>query len=166
MAKVAAWRLSEKQQERIRKEFKIPVDCCAPSTYWIVSLSDESIMPTKQELRQIRSYSEFIVQKFYNKDYQHRILVEKELPACGGHNTMILQKGSRWSGRSVPGWRYRKLTWNIGPLFVPDIADKNCPHYTLLELIERIERFRPEVWIKWQKDHPEIFPQHRASNRR
>ena len=84
--------LTSKQRKEIQERFKIPVDAYCPGTYWIASLDGESLMPTNEELAQIRSYIEFSIRRTY-REYWIDAILSKPLPACEGHNTLILRRG-------------------------------------------------------------------------
>ncbi len=148
--------LTDAEAARIQNEFRIPVDSHYPGTFWIVSLDRESFLPTDAELRQIRSYCEFVVRSYYNESYQERIL-GKPLPADSGHHTIIFCKGRGRQMATKERWGYRRRTWDTGPMYQPTLDQK--PH-TLVEVMNRMETIastRSEKWEGWKRQHPDIF---------
>lgn len=136
----------------IVQALKIPVDSDFPSTYWIASLSRASALPTADELRIIRSYIDFNIQRTYNLTYQERILA-KPFPAEGGHNTVIFRKGARWLHQDNPreGWAYRRIGWDAG--FWPRWPEPRVP---LIAVLEHLASDDPR-WADWKLKHPELF---------
>jgi len=148
--------LGNTDRATIQDEFKVPVDSSHPGTYWIACLDYESFLPTNLELLQIRSFIEFSTKRTYREHYQTKIL-EKPLASCSGHNTLIFLKGLR-SNESDQGWRFRRASWEIGPMYVPSITDADYRPHTLVEVMDIVEKNIPEPWQKWKQEHPEIFP--------
>lgn len=144
--------LNAEQRTRIQEEFRIPVDSFHPRTYWIVSLDYESEMPTDQELRQLRSFCEFLVRKYYTEGYHRRLLEAMPFAACAGHNTTIFRKGSD------DGWGYRRYTWQVGPPYVPNRMTRDYTPSSLVAVLERCESLLPEEWQRWMREHPDMFP--------
>ncbi len=140
--------ITQEQQEHIEKSFRIPVDTSHPGTYWIISLARESIMPSDEELKQMRSHQEFSVRRTYAESYQE-VVLKRKLPYDNGHNTVIFNKSKR-------GWLFRRLTWE-GPLFIPSPTE-NKLSLTLVEIMDRNEDFDSLKWEEWKREHPEIFP--------
>ena len=154
--------LSYEQREHAQNKFKVPVDSFKPSTWWIISLDSESLMPTDRELLQIKSFGVYLVRSIYNEHWQKKILEEKPMPACGRHNTTIFRKGLRNRRGDFPAvqddnWFYRQWSWEIGPLYVPDIFDKNYKGLSLVKVMDRSRSLLAERWAKWKRDHKEIF---------
>lgn len=155
-------RLNEADVARIQNQFKIPVDCEYPLTYWIIALDRESFMPTDIELSQLRNYCEFVVHNTYNNP--HYILVEKPLAWCSGHNTIVFRNGLRATNfrkQHDPGeWFYRRMTWTVGPTYVPDIFGANDLKYephSLIDIFNRIEKNVPEKWEEWKNKNNKIY---------
>jgi hypothetical protein len=157
--------LTEEQQAYIRS-LKIPVDSDYPGTYWIASLSYESVMPTEVELKMIQSYIEYAIKSHYNQTYQDGIFA-KVLPAAGGHVTKIFRKGARWAHQPDPleGWVYRLTTWERGHW--PQWPE---PRVSLIQVLDHIHQYVPypdprmgeeehlsPAWVKWKAQHPDIF---------
>ncbi len=135
--------ITQEQQEHIEKGFKIPIDAD-----WIISLARESIMPSDEELKQMRSYQEFRVRHTYAESYQE-VVLKRELPYDNGHNTVIYKKSER-------GWLFRRSSWENPLLFFPSPTESERSH-TLVEIIDGDENFCRE-WDKWKRERPEIFP--------
>ncbi len=139
--------ITQEQQEHIEKSFRIPVDTSHPGTYWIISLARESIMPSDEELKQMRSHQEFSVRRTYAESYQE-VVLKRKLPYDNGHNTVIFKKSER-------GWLFRRSSWE-SPFFVPSPTENERP-LTLVEAIDRDENY-DRKWDEWKQKHPEIFP--------
>jgi hypothetical protein len=150
--------LTKRWVKHIQKRFHIPVDSSYPGTYWIISIDRESQMPTSEELRQLQSYREFWVRQVYNEEYAQKILANG-LPRCSGHNTAIFRKGSPAGNGAEQYWFYRKMTWQSGPMFVPDVMGPNYKGLTLVELLDQhLNDLRADNWTQWKKEHLSIFP--------
>lgn len=149
--------ITTEQRLRIQNEFRIPVDSSHPGKYWIAALDGESSMPTDIELRQIRSFIEFIVGRVFGENYGKRILAERPLVYCGDHNTTVFLKGLR-DDSTKEGWRYRKMRWRTGPTYMPSIAEGDYRPLTLVEIMDLMEKLIFEEWNEWKQAHPEIFP--------
>lgn len=147
--------LNDQERENIQK-FKIPVDSFKPITNWIVSLDGESMLPTDEELKQIRSYCEYKIKTVYNESYATRLLNE-DLPKESGHNTTIFRKGFRFGCIHI-GWFYRRRSWNRYPTYVPDLSAKNYKMLSLVGVMNRAEDIIPKKWEDWKRDHNDIFP--------
>jgi hypothetical protein len=148
--------LAEAQIALIQGRFRIPVDSFIPSQFWIISLCRESLMPTDQELAQLRSYCNFIVKKTYNEEYGRRIL-RMRLPYDPGHfNTIIFRKGAPFSPKDC-GWFFREPTRKFGLSFLPAIGEGYHSH-TLAETMDGYETRTPAEWKEWKRKHHPIFP--------
>ncbi len=148
--------LAPEQRKEIQGRFKIPVDSSCPTTYWIVSIDGESSMPTNEELAQIKSYIEFSTRRTYIEGAA-RLILGKPLPACPGHNTLILRKGDPLYS-VIQGWFFRKSSWQNGPFYVPS---KTAPDYRDLGLVEALDKYEdifPGRWTEWKDKYPDIFP--------
>lgn len=149
--------LSEEQRLHIQS-FRIPVDSNYPLTYWIASISDESAMPTDDELRMIWSYIEYAVKNTYREEWQEKAMA-RPLPLCSGHVTKVLRKGARWRYMDNPseGWAYRKNDSR----YMPGLKER-LPLIEVLDLINCHiwDEARPlaPAWVKWKAEHPDIFP--------
>jgi len=146
--------LTDTQRKHIQK-FHIPIDVYCPGTYWIVSLDCESMMPTDEELAQIKSYIEYSVRRTY-QEYWVDVILNKPLSACSGHNTLILRKGSPLLP-AVQGWFYRKMFWRGGAVYWPVIGAEYKDR-GLVEIFDKYEDFSSESWTEWKNSHPDIFP--------
>lgn len=165
--------LKSAEARRIESEFGVPTSGSMwPRVFWLACVVvpeqsyDKHVLPTDDEVRQIRSYIEFKATSFYNDTWAKKIL-EDALPVCGGHNTVIFGKypetpaeGSSWTG-----WGYRRMTWETGtwPHAYQSRGAKNLPDHplTLVETIDHCEGFGDEPspkWEAWKAAHPEIFP--------
>lgn len=147
-------------QEKVVNEFKIPVDSCYPSSYWIVCLDRNSEMPTKEELIQIRSFIEFIIKRTYVISYQKKLLA-MPLALENGHNTLVLCKGIHYSAHC---WVFRRSTWQIGPIFVPHFTEPDFHVYTLIEILDRNETVYSSKWSLWKNSNTAIFPTNTTSS--
>lgn len=147
--------LSPAETQRIQSEFHIPVDSSDPGTYWIISLDSDSLLPTDEELALLRSYQEFAIKRIYTESFVERLL-KLALPKCAGHNTVIFRKGSHIEGADQH-WFYRRISWVLGPTYVPFPSDRDYKGLTLRELLDRIENLVPQKWGKWKEKNKGIF---------
>lgn len=122
----------------------------------IISLDSDSAMPSDKELGMLQSYREFVVRKIYNRPKE---ILEMQFPASEGHNTIIFLKGEWWHPNGREGWCFRRMTWNMGPLFYPprDVKEPCPPPWNLIQLLDKVENLLPKEWEKWKTEHPEIF---------
>jgi hypothetical protein len=157
--------LNAEQMGKVHREFKIPCTkgggtgicgmASAFSNNFIICLDADSSEPTDMELKQLSSYREYKVRSLYrNPD----AILDMEFPADNGHNTTVFLKGPAWSCNGEQGWCYRKMTWTMGPVFVPTIGMKDAPPWNLVHLLDNIENLIPEKWQEWKLAHPDIFP--------
>ena len=146
--------LTQEQRSHVQEKFGIPVDSSVPNTCWIVSLDVRSVMPTDEELRQIRSFCEYIVSYIYDESHQRRILANK-LPMASDHNTIILHKGRQY-GSDDNAWFYRKMSYS-DPTFAPNPTHVQYDPPSLMQLMSRYELLFPERWDDWKTARPEIF---------
>src|SRR3989338_8574134 len=121
--------LSDQEVRRIQNEFRIPVDSFNPSKFWIIALYRESFLPTEQELKQLRSYCEYVIQKHYTSRTRE-MLMNLCLPVCTGHNTAIFNNGLRRGVETQrPGhWFFRKISWRDGCYFPNYLNTSYHPH--------------------------------------
>lgn len=124
----------------------------------IISLDHNSTMPTEKELAMLASYQEFLIRLRLHITNPEKIL-QMEFPSDQGYNTVIFIKGDHlWDANGKNGWAYRRMTWEIDPLFSPGLnPDNTKPQLTLVQLLDKIENKIPEKWKKWKEEHPDIF---------
>jgi len=119
--------LTQEQVQHI-ESFKVPVTkgrglgiCTFAAIMFerpTVSIDVESTMPTDDEIRLVRTYIEFGVRRYFNETWVNKILSAK-LPVVEGHNTLVLLKGPAWRPNGESGWACRRVTWEVGPSFIP-----------------------------------------------
>jgi hypothetical protein len=148
--------LSAQEIEYIQTNFRIPVDSTWPGTYWIVSLDRVSLMPTDEELGMIASYCAFVVQNIYNEHYQ-RLIMARDFPKEASHNTAIFRKGSPIRDGMERHWFYRQISWESGPAYFPDARMDEYKGYSLLRIMDHIQKLVPNPWIAWKNYRPMIF---------
>lgn len=146
-----------KEQVQHIESFKVPVSqgrglgICPFATMMferpLVSIDVESVMPTDDETRLVRTYIEFGVRRYFNETWVNKILSAK-LPVVEGHNTLVLLKGPAWRPNGESGWAYRRITWEVGPSFMPF----DDGPWSLLQALDREETDtypRKRVNEKW-----------------
>ncbi|MBP9821978.1 MAG: hypothetical protein KBC81_00820 [Candidatus Pacebacteria bacterium] len=144
--------LSRRAQVRIRREHNIPTDSLSPKIYWLASLYAWSEIPNSKELRQIKSYVEFLASQ-YGPEVEAEIL-SKPLPARLGHDTTILKKGG-WKR----GWSYRKMSWGEKP-FSPQKEEVLAGPLSLIDILDRCQAVNgaePNTWSNWKESHRDTF---------
>lgn len=120
----------------------------------ILALSDQSVMPTDEELGLLRCLLEFSIYDYYKPSYVEKLL-DMQFPADEGTNTIVFVKGDHWSPNGVAGWAYRQITWSTGPLFVPSRDSKPIPPWTLEQAVLHELRFEERVgrWEAFKSKH-------------
>lgn len=114
--------------------------------------------PTDLEAQQLASFLRYYIDTWYNESYKLR-LAERPFDIDGGANGMTFIK------YAAGDWGYRRRTWNIGPLFVPqtpEFAERPIGPLTLPALFDYIygdgEGNDRPGWARWKADHPDVFP--------
>ncbi|OGZ11651.1 MAG: hypothetical protein A3D67_00460 [Candidatus Lloydbacteria bacterium RIFCSPHIGHO2_02_FULL_51_22] len=148
--------LSDRNTKRIQSKFKIPVDSFNPGTHWIVSLDRESHLPTDLELRQIRSYGEFVTKTTYLHEMAERILA-LPLPKAGEHHTVIFRKGHGSAPGTEEHWFRRKAMWR-NPRYIPNPVLPQYRGLSLVHVMDAEETLFPEKWALWKRKYPKLFP--------
>lgn len=137
--------------------------------YYLAGVCVDSVMPTDEELRQVRSYIEFVGRRTYGEQ-----ILAMPLPADPGHNTVVLVKGGLYKGNPQPteGWSYRRYTWDTGIFpYRTKVDGTSFRPWSLAEVLDGIEgdisterssgvqRAVPRTpWEKWKTAHAEAFP--------
>ena len=149
--------LSDSEVLRVQDQFRIPVDSFSPSKYWIIALDRESFLPTDEELRQIRSYGDYVIGKNYISPTKEKLL-SVVLPAYSGHNTIIFNNGlCRGAETQDPRhWFFRRASWRNGAYYPNYFASFYRPH-TLFQVMDKAEEFSADAWEQWKSQHPDIF---------
>ncbi|WUH94498.1 hypothetical protein OG900_33080 [Streptomyces sp. NBC_00433] len=113
--------------------------------------------PTDAEAQQLASFLGYYIDTWYGDSYKAR-LAERPFDVDGGANGMTFVK------YGAGDWGYRRRTWTMGPLFVPqspNFAERPIGPLTLPQLMDRIYddgdgNDRPD-WAQWKADHPDVF---------
>ncbi|WP_329131632.1 hypothetical protein OG552_10725 [Streptomyces sp. NBC_01476] len=92
---------------------RIPVASAWADWNYIVAFDKESaVRPDSTEARQLASCLRYYIDSWYTESYKAR-LAERPFDIDGGANGLTFHKYG-------PGdWGYRRRTWTMGPLYVP-----------------------------------------------
>jgi len=151
------------------ESFGVPVVALyVDRAYYLAGICVDSVMPTDDELRQVRSFIEFVGKRIYGAAAK-RILA-MPLPADPGHNTIVLVKGGLYKGNPQPteGWSYKRYTWETGvfpyrtapfrPWDLSEVLDA-IEGDVVTERSDGTQRAVPRApWKKWKVAHTEAFP--------
>jgi len=155
-----------KEKSWLWSKYKIP---CDNKYLYIFCLSEYSACPTIDEIKVLLAYREFVVSDFYGLTMEE---FWEKYPegAIGGHNTVEFVKGNYlFDMRGENGWGYCRMTWQIGPMYVPGMDHFPEGPWSLMEVINSCRSMCDEVdkdWEKWKKEHKIIPPssiQHRLN---
>lgn len=157
MTKTADWPYDADRDDPLTA-LRIPVTSSHPGWCYLVAFDRESAArPTEAETAMLVSFRQEYIDRWYNDSYKVR-LAERPFDIDGGANGVIFRK---WGDGD---WGYRRRTWTVGPLYVPQnpaFPDRVLGPLTLPRLLDHIhscgdgEPKRP--WLEWKAAHPEVF---------
>lgn len=103
----------------------------------------DSEVPTPDESIQLKSYIQYVAKKCTG-DANETI--------SAGHNTAVFRKHPKY------GWQYRRMTWESGPLFAPNVEDgKGLSLADCLDLAETISDTISSSWVEWKSKYPKGY---------
>lgn len=113
--------------------------------------------PTDAEAAMIASFIREYITHWFRESYQHK-LAQRPLDVDSGCNTVVFCK------YGPDDWAYRRMSWEYGPLFVPEpphMKDRQGP-LSLEQVMDRVHTIGDDGpmprWTTWRADHPEVFP--------
>jgi hypothetical protein len=138
-------------------DLRIPVTSSHPDWCYLVAFDRESAArPTDAEARMLASFREDYIAYWYNDSYKAR-MAERPFDMDGGANGVVFRK---WA---TDDWGYRRRTWSVGPLYVPQspaFADRALGPLSLAGLMDHIHSHgdKPSArWVQWKASHPDVF---------
>lgn len=148
-------------------ELQIPVTSLVDNRFYFVAIVDgRSAEIAPAEAAMIRSYIEYTIGWMYRYGETFEGFVAHwsggaaPFAAIGGHNTVTFLK------RSDADWAYRRLTWEVGPYYVPQPATGHGEPLTLPQLLDGMNSYDNrwagpgrinERWAAWKARYPDIF---------
>lgn len=132
-----------------------------PRWNYIVAFdTSRSQRPTDTEAAMIQSFLCEYIEYWYNERWKAR-LAERPFDIDGGANGVVFCK---WGDGD---WGYRRRSWSMGPLYVPqsprlrEIDSSRLGPLDLDRLMDRVHthgRGEPTTrWLGWKAAHPEVF---------
>jgi hypothetical protein len=114
--------------------------------------------PTDAEAAMLASYIDEYIAYFLG-DRERERMRKRPLDVEGRVVTRIFVK------YGVDDWGYRVVTWERGPLYVPQspamrerYPEEAVGPLSLEQVLDRAHDIYPDRWIKWKADHPDVFP--------
>lgn len=137
---------------------RIPVVSAWADWNYIVAFDKESPRrPNDDEARQLASFLRYYIDTWYGDSYKAR-LAKRPFDIDDGANGMTFRKYADGD------WGYRRRTWTMGPLFVPqqpEFAERPIGPLALPELFDHIysdgDGNNHPGWAQWKADHPDVF---------
>jgi hypothetical protein len=152
-----AWPYDADRDDPLTK-LRIPVTESRGDWCYLVAFDrDSPARPDDTEAALLVSALNYYIDYWYNDTYKAR-LAERPFDVDSGANGITFRK-------YAPGdWGYRRRTWTMGPLFVPQpptFTQRPVGPLTLAQLLDRIYgdedgTLRPD-WAQWKNDHPDVF---------
>jgi hypothetical protein len=116
--------------------------------------------PTGTEAEMIASFTREYIEHWYTATWKMR-LAERPFDIDGSANGITFRK---WG---EDDWGYRRRTWTMGPLYVPQSpqlrasASLTIGPMTLVQVMDRAHsggEDKPHArWTAWKAAHPEVF---------
>lgn len=158
MPETADWPYDAPQDDPLTA-LRIPVASSHPDWYYLTAFDGDSpVRPTDAEALMLASYNSEYIAYWYRDSYKAK-LAERPFDVDGGANGTIFRKYGQ------DDWGYRKRTWTMGPLYVPQspaFTDRQLGPLTLEQVMDRIHcHGEPEPskrWADWKAAHPDVFP--------
>lgn len=146
-------------------KLRIAVTGSHPGWYYLVAFDrDSDDRPTGAEAAMLASCLDEYKTYWYAGGSYAQKLAERALDVDGGANGTIFRK---WGDND---WGYRKQTWTMGPMFVPQSPrirerypdEAPLGPLTLAQLMDHIHAHGDDQpcrrWLDWKAAHPEVFP--------
>lgn len=138
---------------------RIPAVSSHPDWYYLTAFdAGSALRPTDAEARMLVSFNADYIAYWYRDSYKAK-LAARPFDIDGGANGTIFRK---WA---EDDWGYRKRTWTMGPLYVPQspvFADRQLGPLSLEQLMDRIHHRGDDApskrWLDWKAAHPLDFP--------
>lgn len=108
---------------------------------------DNTVVPTEEEAALLGSYLAYKIDRYGFYDSYRKKMLEEPLDTDGIVNTVDFTKYHDGV------WRYHLLTWRHGPW---PFWGAEKQYSSLLELLDKIERFCDEPnekWVAWKLEH-------------
>lgn len=158
MSARTAWPYDADRDDPLTK-LRIPAVSAWAEWNYIVAFDRESpARPDDVEAQQLASFLGYYIDYWYNESYKLH-LAERPFDIDGGANGMTFRK------YADSDWAYRRRTWTMGPLFVPQpptLTDRSFGPLALPALFDHIysgAAAQPHPkWAKWKADRPDVFP--------
>lgn len=113
--------------------------------------------PTDAEAAMLASFIQEYLHHWFRDSYIAR-LAERPLDVDGGCKTQVFVKYGE------DDWGYRVVTWEYGPLFVPEspgFKDRKIGPLSLVQVMDRRHTIGDEPmkhWLDWKAAYPDVFP--------
>lgn len=137
---------------------RIPVTSAYPDWCYLTAFDrDSAERPTDTEAAMLASFNRQYIEYWYSDSYK-QTLAERPFDIDGGANGVVFRK---WG---VDDWGYRRRTWTMGPMFVPQspaFADRTLGPLSLAQLMDRIHAHGDDEpsprWTAWKAAHADVF---------
>lgn len=147
---------------------RIAVTSSHPGWRYLVSFDRESeARPTDHEVRLLVSYLDEYKHRWYGNGSYRRAMERRPLDVDGAANGVVFHKYGN------DDWGYRRQSWTLGPLYVPqhprvrETKDAPLGPLSLAALMDHIHTICDEPmrsWVEWKAAHPDLFGTLEASD--
>ena len=135
--------MNQEQFNRIQKA-RIPVNTGGWSDGGMMGLAigespilmfdaGSQVMPTSAELTQLREIARKLIEGSFRPQYVEKMMAKPLIAASdGGYNTVLVRKMADGKKRY---WQYRRITWSVGPSWMPfTMIKEDWKHLSLEQL--------------------------------
>ena len=140
---------------------RIPVVRSAHPEWNYIGAFDGSSLerPTDAEAATLASFLSEYVEHWYNDTWKLK-MAGRPFDIDGGANGVVF----RMYGED--DWGYRRRSWSMGPLYVPqsprlrEIDRSELGPLGLVRVMDRCHTIVDEImprWVEWKAQHPEVF---------